>query len=56
METYTFVLTEVQANIILQALAVRPYAEVFDLIAEIQRQAGNQAETPSPLSSTNADR
>jgi hypothetical protein len=41
-DVYTFVLTEQEANIILNALAQRPYIEVADLIAKIHQQAQEQ--------------
>ena len=41
-DVYTFVLTEQEANIILNALAQRPYIEVADLIAKIHHQAKEQ--------------
>ncbi len=47
--TYTFVLTEAQANTVLHALAQQPYAAVATTIADIQKQAGEQikaAESP----------
>lgn len=40
--TYTFVLTEAQANAVLHALAQQPYAAVATTIADIQKQAGEQ--------------
>lgn len=39
MEQYNFTLTNNQINIIMNALANRPYGEVFELIGEIQKQA-----------------
>lgn len=42
MREYTFKLTDEQANTVLNALATRPYYEVAELIAEIQRQAVEQ--------------
>lgn len=42
MEQYNFTLTNNQINIIMNALANRPYGEVFELIAEIQKQATAQ--------------
>lgn len=44
MKQYNFTLTENQTNIIMNALASRPYGEVFELIAEIQKQAMAQVE------------
>ena len=41
-DVYTFVFTEQEANIILNALAQRPYIEVADLIAKIHQQAQEQ--------------
>lgn len=41
-DIYTFTLTEQEANIILNALAQRPYIEVADLIAKIHQQAQEQ--------------
>jgi hypothetical protein len=40
----TFEFTEQQVAQIMQTLAQRPYGEVFDLIATIQRQAQQQAQ------------
>lgn len=42
MKTYTFVLTEAQANIALQSMAKQPYEAVAETIAEMQRQAASQ--------------
>ena len=42
MKTYVFKLTEDQANVILNALALRPYCEVAALIGEIHSQADAQ--------------
>lgn len=44
MKQYNFTLTENQISIIMNALASRPYGEVFELIAEIQKQAMAQVE------------
>lgn len=44
MKQYNFTLTENQINIIMNALAIRPYGEVFELIAEIQKQVMAQVE------------
>ena len=41
---YTFTLTEREANVMLNALAQRPYVEVADLIAKIHEQAAKQTE------------
>lgn len=41
---YTFTMTEREANIMLNALAQRPYAEVAGLIAKIHEQAEKQTE------------
>ena len=46
MKEYTFVFTEEQANIILNALSVRPYVEVAELIATIHKQAEEQQGEP----------
>jgi len=40
----TFEFTEQQVAQIMQTLAQRPYGEVFDLIATIQRQVQQQAQ------------
>lgn len=44
MKQYNFTLTENQINIIMNALSNRPYGEVVELIAEIQKQAMAQVE------------
>ena len=45
MKKYKFTLTEEQVNIVLNALAMRPYFEVTELIAEIHQQAAEQEDT-----------
>ena len=40
--SYTFTLTEQEANVILNALAQRPYIEVVDVIEKIHQQAKEQ--------------
>jgi hypothetical protein len=42
MKEYNLKLTEEQVNIILNAIAARPYFEVVELIDEIHRQASEQ--------------
>jgi len=42
-----FEFTDTQINQIVQTLAQRPYAEVFDLLNHIQRQAAQQQQ-PGP--------
>lgn len=42
-------------NIIMNALAGRPYAEVVELVADIQRQASGQIETPAAGPNPEAD-
>lgn len=49
---YTFTFTEAEANIMLQALATRPYAEVALLISNIQKQVQMQ-HTPNETSDEN---
>lgn len=49
---YTFTFTEPEANIMLQALTTRPYAEVASLIANIQKQVQMQ-HTPNEASNEN---
>jgi len=44
MKKYKLEFTEEQVNYILQAVAARPFAECHELIADIQKQANNQAE------------
>ena len=44
MEEYNLKLPEQQVNQILAALALRPYGEVAELIAEIHKQANEQIE------------
>ncbi len=48
MKTYTFTLTEAQANIALQSMAKQPYEAVAETIAEMQKQAAEQ-NTPKPI-------
>jgi hypothetical protein len=42
METYSFVLTEQDANIIIGALAKQPFEVVVNLIQKLQTQAEKQ--------------
>lgn len=39
MKDLTFTLTEQEANMVLNALAAQPYAQVYALIAKLQQQA-----------------
>lgn len=39
---YVFKLTEEEANVVLNALALRPYMEVAELIGKIHEQAAQQ--------------
>ena len=52
-----FEFTDTQINQIVQTLAQRPYAEVFDLLAHIQRQAVQQQKpqlvVPEPAQQVN---
>jgi len=43
-KTYSFTFTEQEANVILNALAQRPYIEVAELIGKIQQQAATSDE------------
>jgi hypothetical protein len=43
METYSFVLTEQDANIIIGALAKQPFEVVANLIQKLQSQATKQS-------------
>ena len=47
MQELTLQLTTQQVNVILDALGARPYVEVYELIASIQRQARSQLAAPS---------
>jgi hypothetical protein len=42
--TYQFTLNESEANVLLQALANMPYAQVFQLIEKLHSQAKQQQE------------
>lgn len=44
----SFTLTEAEANLIVQALAVQPYQMVAVLIQKLQQQAAQQPPTPEP--------
>ena len=44
MKKYKLTLTEEQVNIVLNALAMRPYFEVTELITEIHQQVTEQQE------------
>jgi hypothetical protein len=44
----TFDFNDQQINLIVNTLAQRPYAEVFELMANIQRQAANQQPHTGP--------
>lgn len=41
-------------NGVLQYLGTRPYGEVFQIVQEIQTQAGPQVPTPKPAEKTSA--
>jgi hypothetical protein len=46
MKEYKFVLTENEANLVLNALAECPYKVVAPLIAKLQQQAAAQTDEP----------
>ena len=48
MENLTLTFPLQAWNVILNALAQRPYAEVADLIAEVKKQAAEQVNKPQP--------
>ena len=52
MKSYTFTLTEAQANTVLHALAQQPYAAVVETINEMQKQAAAQVDRQAPPDST----
>ncbi|MFC5524007.1 hypothetical protein [Polaromonas jejuensis] len=46
---FNFKLTEQESNLVLTALANRPYAEVVNLIGKLQGQANVQLEAAKPV-------
>jgi hypothetical protein len=42
-------------NVVMQALAQRPYAEVFELIAELKRQGDAASASTYPAAATDED-
>jgi hypothetical protein len=51
MKTITITLEAAAWNVVLAALASRPYAEVFQLIPDIQKQAEYQITSTNQVSS-----
>jgi hypothetical protein len=47
MDTLTFTLTKAEVQIIADALSLRPYGEVYQLVAKMQAQAVKQQDKSS---------